>query len=397
MRFKIAFTTLLLIILCFHAYGQQWTQIDDYPADPRDDGTSFTIGNTAWCGTGVTGFFEIRRDFFAFDMEAETWQAAPSMYLGQERQYAVGFAHDNYGYVFGGINSSGFLNDLWLFDPLNGIWVSKPALPAAGRSGASGFVIGNDAYIIGGKNQDAEALNEVWAYNILNDNWSQKDDLPFGGRWRASSVSIGGMAYLLFGRDETGRFCNEIYSYDPEEDIWTFIGNFPGLGRNYVDTRVLDDKIICFGGNDTLGVFHNDFWRYDPATTSWNQLPSLPAEGRRGGMGFTDGQTFYYSSGMNDSFERLPDTWKIDQVTSVLNRSGDHQVKIYPNPIRDVAIVEINSLKSNARLELYDWLGRLCYTKILVDLRSTLDITALAPGIYLVRIDDRHVEKLVKY
>lgn len=390
---KFSFTLTLIFHYSLN-YGQQWTQLSDFPSDGRDDGTAFVIGNKAWCGTGVTASFELRRDFYTFNLQTQVWETSASMPNGQERQYAVGFSHNNLGYVFGGINQTDFLNDLWQYDPVSNDWTSKSSLPGAGRSGASGFIFNQQVYIVGGKNSETEALNEVWAYDFTSETWTQKANLPFGGRWRASTVSINGSAFLLFGRDETGRFCNEIYQYDPNADEWTFIGLFPGAGRNYVDTKVMNDKIICFGGNDSLDTFHNDLWRYDPLLNTWTQLNALPAVGRRGSMSFTDGQTYYFSSGLNAALQRINETWKADYVIGLDEITHQDQIKIYPNPASEFTTVDINN-SSSAMLKIYNQLGRLCHTENLTKSSNKVSLSNLLPGIYFVSIDDGIFQKLV--
>ena len=379
----------------FHAQSQQWTQLGDFPADGRDDGTSFVIGNKAWCGTGLTGLFEIRRDFYAFNFDTQAWEQASAMPIGQERQYAVGISFNNLGYVFGGINQSNFLNDLWEYDPASELWINRPSLPGAGRSGASGFIINQKLYIVGGKNNDTEALNEVWAYDFSTQSWTQKANLPFEGRWRASTVVIHDKIYLLFGKDENERYHNEIYQYNPDADEWSLIGFFPGEGRNYVDVKVINEQIFCLGGVDSLGTFHNDLWRYDPELNTWHQLSPLPAAGRRGSMSFTDGQSFYFSSGLNESLQRINETWKADQITFAHSADAQTPFYFYPNPAEQFIVVEYEKTASTT-IEIFDTKGRLCYKQNIMKGTNTFFIDSLSPGVYFIRVNKGAFQKLLK-
>jgi N-acetylneuraminic acid mutarotase len=132
--------------------AQDWNQISDFTGDSRDDASVFKINNQVFCGLGMNASFSCTSDFRIFDLNTETWSNGISLPVGEERQYANGFSHQDFGYVFGGINSSAtYLNDFWKFDPVNSTWISLPDLPSAGKAGAVSFLINDTVYIIGGK------------------------------------------------------------------------------------------------------------------------------------------------------------------------------------------------------------------------------------------------------
>lgn len=74
-------------------------------------------------------------------MSTDTWTTITPLPDGNERQYAAGFSTSTHGFVFGGVKSGAFSNDLWKYDPTLNIWVEKSSLPAIGRSGSAYFVI----------------------------------------------------------------------------------------------------------------------------------------------------------------------------------------------------------------------------------------------------------------
>jgi hypothetical protein len=45
--------------------------------------------------------------------------------------------------------------------------------------------------------------------------------------------------------------------------------------------------------------------------------PGLPSIGRRGGIGLAKDNKFYYATGIDESNERLIQTWKFDPVLSI--------------------------------------------------------------------------------
>ena len=150
---------ILSLLISLSIFSQNWSQITDFPGSPRDDGTVFKIQNKAYCGTGRDAGFAVTSDFKAFDLGTEMWSSIASLPDSCKRQYATAFVHNDQGYLFGGINSSGeYLNDLWMYSPVQDQWSFVSYLPDVGRSGMLSFVLGSKAYIVGGKTEFSRAF-----------------------------------------------------------------------------------------------------------------------------------------------------------------------------------------------------------------------------------------------
>ena len=81
----------------------------------------------------------------------------------EARAVAVGFSIGNFGYIGTGATNSGSAYDLWQYDPVSDTWVQKASIPIAiGIQEAGCFVIGTDAYIIGGL-----YVSTVWEYHSV--------------------------------------------------------------------------------------------------------------------------------------------------------------------------------------------------------------------------------------
>jgi N-acetylneuraminic acid mutarotase len=214
-----------------------------FPAEGRDDASVFVIDNFAYCGSGLATGWITMGDFYRFDLNTETWQSIAPLPPGKERQYASGFSLNGKGYLFGGYDGSSFLNDLLEYDPVGNTWTEKTSLPGDGRGGMSCFVLGDTAYIVGGKSSTENALNEVWAYDIIADSWVEKNPLPFGKRWRASSVATANEACVIGGRNELNESQNELHVYDPENDSWNSLDPFPAASRYYAAAWLYNGQI----------------------------------------------------------------------------------------------------------------------------------------------------------
>jgi N-acetylneuraminic acid mutarotase len=312
--------TLLLIgviLLSGHSHSQNWTQITDYSGSARDDGTSFTIGNKAYCGTGRNVGFNMTSDFKAFDLGNESWSIISSLPAAANRQYATSFVFNEKGYVFGGINNLGnYLNDIWEYDPLNDTWSELTNMPDVGRSGASSFVIGDTAYIIGGKSDALLALTEVWAYDIVSGNWVQKSDVPSFGMWRGMAVALDNRGYIGFGKDVNDDTNIEFFEYNPAVDLWT---SMPGINleaRSYPIYAQIGDSLYIYGGVNVSGDYLNSFERVDLNTWNVDVLNSFPSEARRGSMPFCSTTNFYMTTGLTTT-NRLDETWVARNVVGI--------------------------------------------------------------------------------
>jgi hypothetical protein len=191
-------------------------------------------------------------------------------------------------------------------------------------------VIGDTAYILGGKTLNSSSIAEVWAYSMSTDSWTQKNPLP-DSLWRASAVSYSDKGYIVFGVNISGNYNRRLYEFSPLNNSWTSLVSFPGVGRIYSGISVLDDQVVIVAGRDSLGNSYNDMWNYSPLSNSWNLSVNLPSDQRRGGMCFASNSAIYYSTGINLFDQRLTETWKYDLFLD-LNEASLTDVELFPNP-----------------------------------------------------------------
>ncbi|MBN8695627.1 MAG: T9SS type A sorting domain-containing protein [Bacteroidetes bacterium] len=369
-------------------FSQSWVQITDFPSTERDDGTSFVIGDTAYCGTGLKPFFVASNDMYSFDMNTETWATINSLPAGTERQYATGFSYNNFGFIFGGVGSV-YYNDLWMYDPITGNWQAKTPLPALGRMGSSCFVINDTAYIVGGRTSVAQSISDVWAYCISADTWTPKNNLPFGARWRASATTDNTKGYLIFGKDSASVSRKELYEFNPATNLWTQISTFPGNGRAYAAMKFISGDLLVLAGLDSLGKSYNDMWRINPSSLVWQSLDTIPSLGRRGGMCFNSSTTIYYTAGINQTNNRLKETWKVFNPTTIIENGIDFNVELFPNPVTNDFTIRILSEGNKMYIaELYNVMGQVIYKDKIENNTLTLDIAIVPQGMYICKVSE---------
>lgn len=377
----IYFITLSLLSLEFKA--QAWLQLTDFPSTERDDGVAFVINNKAYCGSGLQVGFSLTGDFYALDLSSETWTTVAAMPLGKERQYACGFTDGTNGFVFGGEAFGSDLNDLWMYSPSTNSWTAKASKPGNGVRGASYFVIGNIAYIVGGAFTTNDAINEVWAYDMSTNIWTQKNNLPVTN-WRGSGAAANGKGYLLYGMNSLYAYSRYLYEYDPIGDNWSYKSTFagPGTGKVYANMQAINNDLVVFAGKDSLNACNNQLWTYNLISNSWLSVSTLTATLRKGGMGFTNAGTYYYTCGISQTDVRLKETWKTAVSVDINEIEKKEDLGIFPNPASGIIIVKLPKSGLNI-YSIVDVTGRISLSGTLEE-DHQINVSTLSPGLYFL-------------
>jgi N-acetylneuraminic acid mutarotase len=259
------------------------------------------------------------------------------------REFMVTWVADNGdfwlfgGYGFDGVGDLGYLNDVWRYQPSNGLWtwmggsnlVNAPGVygslgvesatnqPGA-RWGAVAFQFGSgNLYLFGGYGVDANGqllgyLNDLWTFNPINGRWT----------WISGSNTYG--AAGVYGTKGVAA-----------------PANVPGA-RSYTLMVPTDNAIWIFGGITVdaanTPVAMNDLWRYDIKAGQWTwvsgaSVPNssgvygtkgIPAAanvpGARGGMvGWSEPYIWIFGGAGYDSVGNgntdLNDLWRFDPAT----------------------------------------------------------------------------------
>lgn len=376
-------------------YSQSWVQLPDYTGSSRDDGTTFVINTKAYCVTGLENGWQCNRNGFVFDANTETWSSIAPLPLGDERQYAIGFSHNNMGYVLGGINCNNVaLNDFWQYNPTTDVWIQLPNFPNAGRFGMSYFIIKNKLYVLGGKLVDNSNLNEVWEYNFVTTTWVQKNNIPTS-MWRGSGFSIDTIGYVCLGINNTG-YNHLLYRYNYVADTWASFSTIHLPALTYISTAVCNNKGILYGGQDSLGNITNSVQVFNPSDSSMIIKSGVPTFGRKGSMPFSINDIFYITTGFGGS-GRIKETWKNVDLVGIKQLDVDSElIKIYPNPANE--FLEINYLSNEPTvIEITNAFGQVVLSQIVLTKNSRLKTDNLINGIYylVLKTNDKVIKRKI--
>tara|TARA_R110002072_G_scaffold303060_2_gene492415 strand:- start:2432 stop:3592 length:1161 start_codon:yes stop_codon:yes gene_type:complete len=370
--------TILFLLISTISFSQNWLQLSDFPLLERDDGVTFTIGNKAYCGTGLNVGFSPTRDFNTFDFATDSWLPMQDLPFNEERQYATAVGYNGLGYLFGGSNSSTSFNNLWRYDPLLDSWTELAAMPDSGRGGCSNFILNNQWYIIGGRTASGLIKNEVWLYDFASNTWLQKANLPNAGMWRGMAFSSATIGFIGLGIDSTNTTNSQFWDYSPTIDTWNVNANIALLDRTYPVYSQIGDTVFVYGGVSTTGQLLNTLERIELPTQNVTQLADFTSFPRKGCMAFCSQDAFYMTTGVTLT-TRVGETWKATYVLGNNELTKKNEMLLY----QENDFLKVKTDESIQNFMLCNILGEQI---IQIEQASVFQLKDTPPGIYYYSI-----------
>ena len=196
------------------------------------------------------------------------------------------------------------------------------------RTGMAVAVLGEQIFVLGGKDQFDNVLNTVLRYDTQNDRWVP---LPRMRQERvfAAAVTFEGKVFVMGGVDGDGNVLDTVEFYDPAQNRWLPFESMEGERQGLVAVLRGANLLVAGGSNQADQVLES-IERYDNAQGQWNQFFGLADDGmtsqlgepRAGFAAVTVGQDVFFMGG----FIRGP--------TTLVERLGadDHFEAIAPLP-----------------------------------------------------------------
>jgi hypothetical protein len=216
----------------------------------------------------------------------------------------------------GRISAPSELPNIWVFDPITGVYTDTGADMIEDVSNYDADLILDDGaglgpavYVIGGTNKDGGGAN-IGMVQRYYPQLNYIEALPSDDNWpgKVNNITVGGMGttvvddiiYVFGGwqSQSSPYFYDGTWAFDPKQpqgSRWTDLGVALTPGRSYIQTAVQNGKIYAMGGiwdyfggdlvpTDVVEVLDTS----DPGAgwTTLAPLPTATAEGR--GFGFDD-------------------------------------------------------------------------------------------------------------
>lgn len=222
---------------------------------------------------------------------------APSGQFG--RYYATGFQIGDTAYMGLGLGL-GFdtSKDFWIYDYKNDTWTQINDFAGGPRTHAISFVINNTAYV-GGGYSDSHGIKtkDLWKYNSISDQWLQVSDLPRINNAGVCSFSIEDKGYII-----TREADSNFWAYSPSNDEWELMPNFipDDTWRGYADIAcVINNKAYVLTNDNGTGI--DEVWEFDLNTNTWTRKADQIADNL-----YYDGRSLFV---LNNEAYLFPDAY----------------------------------------------------------------------------------------
>lgn len=295
---KQLFTYLLLaapVFLC----AQQWEQLGDPPFSTNHS-YGFGFEGKAFVIQGNNG-----NPLWEYLPDTDTWNVIGN-FPGPSRGVAVGDDWNGKYYYGFGTGNAGFLNDLWVFDPVDQSFTELPSCPCTARTHPA-FIAHNDKIMMGTGNSAGGNLSDFWEYDMITQVWTQKQTIPGGVRHHPFFFAADNEVFFGGGHRDTW------FKYDLGTEELSPIDNTP-LGRVAGTQFNYNGRGFVLAGDDAAHVNipkSESFMVYDPATEEWDYLEPLPEGSRWAPSSFIIDEVLYFYDGTSETHSART-MWKFD-------------------------------------------------------------------------------------
>ena len=369
----------LAVLLLSPGLQAQWSPEADVPSPPFDGGYAFTLGGKVYVGSGDA--------LHVYDPASGAWSPrADFPGIGDDRGWATSFVIGNIAYVGLGITTGNiFRSDLYAYDPVGNSWTGKADFPGTARGGASSFVVNGKAYVCGGTST-GPTFSEVYCYDPVANSWAQVSTLPTGTRGFTTAFAIGDHGYVYGGYYGFGNETPQLHRYDPVGNSWEQMSSFPGGGRQSAVAVVIDGRAIVGMGHAGFMTGYDDLYAYDPVGNAWSPVPGDFSGGARiCPVAAAVNNTLYLGTGYDMSFSPNNDWWsKSVQVGMPEIGELSLHMDLFPVPTEDALRIRFDA-PANGRITVTNIAGAMLMDQALRGASGSIDLSALAPGVYTVR------------
>jgi hypothetical protein len=371
-----------------------WIQKADFGGEARGGAVGFSIGTKGYIGTGCSASSVYLKDFWQYDPASDAWSQKAD-FLGMGRQLAIAFAIGDKGFIGTGINNRNsyryILRDFFEYNPSMDRWEAESYYGPLERFYAACFSFTTKAYIFSGVSS-GDYYNDLWEYYDYPCPMEQAKDIVIGNvtdstmqmSWTNSPDGNGTSVFVIdattgcahpaddniytgnsnFGSgtqigttgwyciyDGTGTTCDinnlqsqhtyrimlcsyrlfyglRKYNTNSTHDnpvnqetlnpstLWTKKASMGAASRIDAACFVIGSKAYIGTGIDGTLMYKNDFWEYDPSTNVWTQKANFAGFARCNAVGFSIGSMGYLGLGQDGSSSLFKDFWQYNPSTN---------------------------------------------------------------------------------
>lgn len=336
--------------------------------------------------------FQLTNDWWCFDTQTESWAPIAAM-PNTSRQYCTAFTIADTGYVFGGVDANGALDQLWAYHPGQDSWEQKASIPAEARYACvavTGFY--TNAIIATGMLASGVPTNEAWKYHADTDTWEGITSVPGPARHRAACFLDDSGMRIVGGADVDNNALSDSWSYP----IWFETGEWytaPDLpAPRYGADGSGDNMPVVTAGATSNSEYYDDTWFLEGPT--WSVVEAFPGGPRRGGVAAGGMSTspwnsrFYYGTG-SDPGLRYKDWWMLEFPVGITEKETE-AFSLSPVPADVLLTVRTDGSNTWETWALAGSDGRVLLNGTMSRNSTEIPTGTMAPGVYLLSLSGIH-------
>ena len=304
---KVLSVPVLIVFFCLDVSAQTpvWHAMGPQPdAHPRHENAFVKAGDKLHLigGRGL-------KPIDIYDPTTQTWKEGKQPPVEMHHFQAV--SHEGLIYVMGAL-TGGYpyevpISHIYIYDPLEDLWIVGPEIPVHRRRGAAGLaVFDGKFYLVCGIVNGHTSHWVPWLdeFDPQTQTWRELADAPrardhFQAGIHDGKLYAAGGRRSGYGETPFQATIPEVDVYDFAQNRWTTLpqsGNLPTL-RAGSTTVLWDDHILVLGGESpSQQVAHNEVEALDLKTLTWKSMPNLQ-RGRHGTQVISAGDKLFIAGG----------------------------------------------------------------------------------------------------
>ena len=374
----------LVYLLCSpHSFSQQWEDLATLsnPANlPQMTAANGKIYVVSGIASGENPAIQ------EYDPTTDTWTAKAVIPKGCYWSSAISVAGKIY--VMGGGHPYPGQKYNFIYDPVADTWTQGAEL-IDGRMYHSAASANGKIYLMGGQNGDNKTEWYFDEYDPVTDSWTRKAQLPNNGAWYSGATGMGNYVYRIAGGGSSIHLTRDHFDrYNITTDSWDVLTAFR--------TPIHAPKAVNYKGNIILiGGYSNGYidsmFSYDVVADEWSAMDLSLPDARSYHSAAVIDDCIYVYGGHNDALKGTL-IRHCDPYLGIEEKlSSNLHIDIYPNPIKEVLSLTINSISSSeASIIITNMIGDICFSERITikagNNNQRIRLSELPSGIYMVSV-----------
>jgi N-acetylneuraminic acid mutarotase len=287
---------ILLSLFCFSAIGlnsQSWKKLPANGTPLERHENAFVQAGKRFILIGGRG----NKPINIYNTENQTWKKGAQPPLEIHHTQAVSL--DGLVYILGAFTGDWPREDpianIYIYDPLEDLWIKGPEIPKDRRRGAAGVAIKNKKiYLVNGitNGHTSGWVNWFDEYDPYKNTWKKLPDSP-NARDHFQTITSGNILFVAGGRKsgsvENSGFAGtvkptDLYDFDTQK--WTTVAEIPTPRAGTAIGLHENNPVILGGESPKVEAAHREVEIFDLSKGTWDSLAPME-QGRHGTQAIT--------------------------------------------------------------------------------------------------------------